>query len=247
MRVGPDHLAVAEADREHQHRERRPDRQRELQLGRAGEHEDRHHRFRSVGHRGERVGREDGEREQAPHALLGDRRAAQRRADQHPAQRVGDTARPRVSLAPPQSLLRARRHPPRVARCGCARNGRCAIAVDRRNRDDGSTGSARSQTCRGGMHPAQLRPTSPSAASARWSSSGSCALAVTVAPAPSSWGPSLGLPRGLSRSPGLSDGGLGKGWLTSPKVTSVVQSLSDSTWISDVRILTAKAHSTLPG
>ncbi len=191
VRIGPDHLAVAKADRQHQYREGGSDRQRELQLGRAGEHEDRHHRFRPVGHRGERVGREHGEGEQAPHALLRDRRAAQRRADQHPPQRVGHTARPRVGL-------------PRLGRCfelvvirltsraadvhetsaaRLLRIGEIEMAID---------GQRTLPDCRGGMHPAQSRPTSPSAASARSSSSGSCALAVTVEsdpPTPSSPGP----------------------------------------------------------
>ena len=118
VRIGSDHLAVAEADREHQHRQRRSDRQRELQLAGAGEHEDRHHRLGAVGHRGERVGRKDGEREQPPHALLGDRRAAQRRTNQHTAQRVRHPARQRIALPRPDcrfELVVFRRLSPRAS------------------------------------------------------------------------------------------------------------------------------------
>ncbi|MDX6704086.1 MAG: hypothetical protein QOF26_4312 [Baekduia sp.] len=112
MRVGADRLAVRHPDRQHQHRDDPRNRQRERQARGAAEHEHGEHRLRAVGHRRERVRRENRQRDALPHPLLRDRAGPERRAEhgaqQPPAQPAGrgdGVARGRRRLELPGPVL----------------------------------------------------------------------------------------------------------------------------------------------
>jgi hypothetical protein len=78
MGVGPDQLAVGEADRDHQHDDRRRDAQREPQRTAARECKHGQHRLRPVRDRREGVGGQDRKRDKLAHPFMSDRAAAQR-------------------------------------------------------------------------------------------------------------------------------------------------------------------------
>ena len=93
MWVCADRLAVGDADRQHQQRDHRGDRERQRQSGAAAEDQDGEQRLRPVRHGGERVGGQDGERDQLAHPLVRDRGRPERRAEheaEQPAPEPGD-------------------------------------------------------------------------------------------------------------------------------------------------------------
>ena len=134
MRIGPDHLHVAEPDREHQDDDHGADRERQAEPGRAGEDEDRQHRLRAVRDRGEGVGGQHRQGERLAHPLLGDRGAAQRRSDQDAAQERRGPSRGCVGLARPRrrlDLLRVRHDPHEAAAAIGGVRGEAEVRIDR--------------------------------------------------------------------------------------------------------------------
>ena len=185
MRVGPDHLAVAEADREHQHRERRSDRQRELQ--RRPSRRARGSPSSPRGRRPPRRARRARARRARAACPCAPRRSPCCAAADRSAH--GAARRPRGPSAsrprPPSPSLRARRlRRLSAARCGCARSAPRASAADRRTRGRDRRAARAPRPPAPACTPPSGGPRRPARRAMLDRAPGSCALAVTVASGP---------------------------------------------------------------